>query len=174
MMEEWKSILTGAGIGSFLGFIVAVALYSTLNNDGSVYLIYVGMLIGALLGIRYRIEVNASAYSFPFGFAVTVILAGIWMVRDVRPTEVYLFLAAVMTIMLFIKSEGLLDMFLVPITYFGGFTVAMLAFKGYQPLQEMEGAVVSLFVVGVMGAILAFFAVFARWAFTKAKKIPLR
>lgn len=68
MMEEWKSILTGAGIGSFLGFIVAVALYSTLNNDGSVYLIYVGMLIGALLGIRYRIKVNASAYSFPFGF----------------------------------------------------------------------------------------------------------
>ncbi|NJE46539.1 hypothetical protein E3E35_03725 [Thermococcus sp. GR7] len=174
MMKDWKSILTWSGLGSFIGFAMAVALYSPTGSENFIYLIYAGMLLGAFLGFRHPLETRAAAYSFPLGFLVTSMLAGLWMVRDVKPDEVYIFLAAVMVTLVLIESRNFLDMFLVPLTYFGGFAVAMLVFKGYQPLQRTEGAVTSLFVVGVMGAILAFFAVFARWTFTKAKNIPRR
>ncbi|NJE75820.1 hypothetical protein [Thermococcus sp. ES12] len=171
---NWKSILTWAGVGSFLGFIMAVAMYSPMGNENFVYLIYAGMLLGALIGARYPIESRASAYAFPLGFAATSLLAGLWMVKPVASRDIYAFLAIVIVTMMFVGASGFFDMFLVPVTYFGGFAVAMLVFKGYQPLQGTEGAVVGLFTIGVMGAILAFFAVFGRWAFNMARNIPRR
>ena len=171
---NWKSVLTWAGVGSFAGFAIAVAMYSPRGNENFVYLIYAGMLLGALLGVRYPIESRASAYAFPLGFAATSLLAGLWMVKPVASNDIYAFLAIVMAAMILVGASGFFDMFLVPLTYFGGFAVAMLTFKGYQPLQGTEGAVVGLFTVGVMGAILAFFAVFGRWAFTAARNIPRR
>ncbi|WP_258084534.1 hypothetical protein [Thermococcus thermotolerans] len=171
---NWRSVLTWAGIGAFIGFAIAVGMYSPMKNENFVYLIYIGMLAGALLGMRYPTDTRASAYAFPLGFAATTLLAGLWMVKAVGSSDVYAFLAVVVAVMILIGANGFLDMFLVPLTYFGGFTVAMLTFKGYQPLQGSEGAVVGLFTVGVMGAILAFFGVFGRWAFTMAKNIPRR
>lgn len=167
---KWNSVLTWSGIGSFTGFLIAVALYSLRNIGNFVYLIYVGVLVGALLGLKYPVESRASAYSFPMGFLATSLLAGVWMVKSVSSLDLYLFLGIVTLILIIIGSNSLLDMFLVPITYFGGFSVAMLAFRGYEPLQGSEGAVMGLFVVGVMGAILAFFAVLGRWGFEKAKR----
>ncbi|NJE31033.1 hypothetical protein E3E38_08255 [Thermococcus sp. 18S1] len=172
---NWRSLLAWAGVGSFIGFAVAVAMYSPrAGNEGFVYLIYVGLLAGALLSLRYPVNVRASAYAFPMGFLATSLLAGLWAVRDVGPSGAYAFIAVVMAVMIIVGPSSYLDMFLVPLSYFGGFAVAMLAFKGYEPLQGTEGAVASLFVVGVMGAVLAFFAVFARWAFEVARSIPRR
>ena len=171
---NWRSVLTWAGIGAFIGFSIAVGMYSPMKNENFVYLIYIGMMAGALLGMRYPADTRASAYAFPLGFTATTLLAGLWMVKAAGPSDVYAFLAVVVAAMILVSANGFLDMFLVPITYFGGFTVAMLTFKGYQSLQGSEGAVVGLFTVGIMGAILAFFAVFGRWAFAMAKNIPRR
>jgi hypothetical protein len=175
MKIGWKSLLTWAGIGSFVGFSLAVSLYTTNpENEMAVYLIYAGLLAGILLSVRYRLELNASAYAFPLGFLATSLLAGLWMIQSASSTVVYVFIASVMAILAIIGPKNYLDMFLAPLSYFGGFAVAMLTFKGYEPLQGEEGAVMSLFVVGVMGAILVFFALFARWAFEVARHIPRR
>ncbi|ASJ09767.1 hypothetical protein A3L11_07450 [Thermococcus siculi] len=172
---DWRSLLAWAGVGSFLGFVIAVSLYSPGGGDDrAVYMIYAGLIAGVLLSTRYRLSTRASAYAFPLGFLATSLLAGLWMVRDVSTAGVYGFIAAVMVAMIIIGPGSYLDMFLVPLSYFGGFAVAMLTFKGYEPIQGTEGAVMSLFMVGVMGAVLAFFATFARWAFEMAKNIPRR
>ena len=170
---RWNSVLTCSGVGAFLGFTIAVWFYSR-GDESLVYIIYAGMLAGALLGVRYPVETKASAYAFPLGFFSTSLLAGLWTVKDVEPSDLYAFLALVVVALIIAGPSGFLDMFLVPLSYFGGFAVAMLAFKGYQPLQGTEGAVMGLFMVGVMGSILGFFAVLGRWAFGAAKKLPRR
>ncbi len=95
------------------------------------------------MGVRYPVNTRASAYAFPpLGFAATTSLAGLWMVGgDLSSSEVYAFLAVVVAMMMLVGgTSGFLDMFLVPLTYFGGFTVAMLTFRGYPPpLQASEG-----------------------------------
>jgi len=157
-----------------VGFAIAVALYSPKGSENFVYLIYVGVAAGVILGLRYPIESRASAYAFPLGFLATSLLAGLWMVKSVAFNDLYILLALVVLLLILIGPLNLLDMFLVPVTYFGGFSVAMLVFRGYEPLQGSEGAVMGLFMSGVMGAILAFFAVLGRWAFSAAKNIPRR
>ncbi|ASJ07023.1 hypothetical protein [Thermococcus pacificus] len=175
MMVNWKSLLTWAGVGSFVGFAIAVSLYSSSGeNEKAVYLIYAGLVAGILLSLKYRLELRASASAFPLGFLATSLLAALWMVTNVDPARIYAFIAVVMAVLMTIGPENYLDMFLAPLSYFGGFAVAMLTFKGYEPLQGTEGAVMSLFVVGVMGAILVFFALFARWAFEMARNISRR
>lgn len=175
MKPNWKSLLTWAGVGSFIGFAIAVSLYS-LNgeNERVVYMIYAGLVAGILLSLKYRLELKASASAFPLGFLATSLLAALWMVTDVSSTGIYAFIALVMAAVIIIGPENYMDMFIAPLSYFGGFAVAMLTFRGYEPLQGEAGAVMSLFMVGVMGAILVFFALFARWAFEMAKSIPRR
>ncbi|AFL94345.1 hypothetical protein CL1_0130 [Thermococcus cleftensis] len=167
--------MSWTGVGAFVGFALAVAFYSPESgNEGFVYLIYVGLLAGLLVGARHTLRTRATALAFPLGFLATSLLAAAWAVHDVGPSGAYAFIAAVMAAMIIIGPSNYLDMFLAPLSYFGGFATAMLVFKGYEPLQGTEGAVASLFVVGVMGAILAFFALFARWAFEVARSLPRR
>jgi len=175
MNPRWKSLLTWAGVGSFLGFVIAVLLYSPDGgSDNVVHLIYAGLVAGILLSLRYRLELKASALSFPLGFLATSLLAALWTKVEVESEGVYALIAAVMIVLVILGPENYLDMFLAPLGYFGGFAVAMLTFRGYEPLQGKPGAVMSLFMIGVMGAILVFFALFARWAFEMAKNISRR
>ncbi|WP_240911833.1 hypothetical protein [Thermococcus sp. M36] len=167
-------MLTWAGLGSFLGFAVAAGLYSPRGGENYIYLIYVGLALGLAAGAKYPVRTRASAYAFPIGFMATSILAGLWMVKSTAQNDIYAFLAVVAVVLVITGSSGFLDMFLTPITYFGGFVLAMLVFRGYQPLQGSEGAVMGLFMVGVMGSILAFLAVFSRWLFEASKSIVVR
>ncbi len=45
-----RSVLTWAGVGAFVGFVVAVGMYSPTNNENFAYLIYVGMIVGGAFG----------------------------------------------------------------------------------------------------------------------------
>jgi len=48
---DWKSLLVWEWVGSFTGFVAAMAAYSSGDgNEGFVYLIYLGLLAGVILG----------------------------------------------------------------------------------------------------------------------------
>ncbi|WP_297463293.1 hypothetical protein [Thermococcus sp.] len=173
-MMNLKSLLTWAGIGSFTGFAMAVPLYSLTGNGKAVFAVYAGLLLGVILGRKRKLELRASALAFPLGFLATTLLAAVTMVTKPGSLPLYLLLAVVMGTMIIIGPENYLDMFLAPLSYFGGFAVGMLTFRGYEPLQGQPGAVMGLFLLGVMGATLVFFGLFARWAFEVARNIPRR
>ncbi|WP_232462869.1 hypothetical protein [Thermococcus sp. P6] len=171
---RWLSVLTWAGVGAFLGFAIAVGLYSATGNENFVYLIYLGTLLGGLLGVRYPMEMQASPFAFLLGFLATSLLAVLWTVTDIGTAGMYAFLAVVMALMMLSGFSCFLDMFLAPLTYVGGFGVAMLTFRGYPSLHGSEGAIAGLFTAGIMGAIVVFFGVFARWAFIAARNVTRR
>jgi len=169
-MINWKSALVFAGVGSFLGFLIAVLLYEPLKNESMVYLIVVGLAVGALLSTRFEVELEASSYAFLLGIFTALILVLLWVPGKAGMAPLYIALGVTMGAMIYAKPAGLKDTILVPITYLGGFVLIMLVMKDYPPVRDNEYAVPVLFSAAGSATALAFFASLARWGFEFARK----
>ncbi|WP_297477511.1 hypothetical protein [Thermococcus sp.] len=174
MKAEWRGVSALGGIGSFLGFLVAVLLYEPLQEEAMVYLIYVGLAVGAALAVPYGERVSrlfATACATPLGIITALLLVFLWVPGNPGPAPLYLGLGMTLGVMLFVKPSGIADVVLVPLAYLGGFVMIMLALKDYPPLQGSEFAVPILFRVSGSAAVLAFFGSLARWGFEFARRL---
>ncbi len=169
-MRGLNDALLMSGVGSFVGFLVAVLLYEPLKNESMVYLIPVGLLIGLFLSGKLKLGFRASPYAFPLGILVALLLVFLW-VPSTSLMPLYLALGVTVGAMLYLRPSNLWDSFLVPITYIGGFVLVMLLVKNYPPVRENEYAVPVLFSVAGSGAVLAFLSSLARWGFEFARKL---
>jgi len=167
---NWKSALVFAGVGSFLGFLIAVLLYEPLKNESMVYLIVVGLAVGVLASVKFEVELEASSYAFLLGIFTALILVLLWVPARAGMTPLYLAMGITMGTMIYAKPSGLKDTFLVPIAYLGGFVVVMLLMKNYPPVRDNEYAVPVLFSAAGSATALAFFSSLARWGFDFARK----
>jgi len=162
---NWKSAFVFAGLGSFLGFLIAVLLYEPLENESMVYLIFVGLTVGVLASLKFEVEFNASAYAFPLGVFTAAVLAFFWVPGKAGMAPFYIAFGVTMGAMIYAKPAGLKDTFLVPLTYLGGFVLVMLLVKDYPAVSENRYAVPVLFSAAGSATALAFFASLARWGF---------
>ncbi len=169
-MINLKSALVFAGLGSFLGFFIAVLLYEPLKNESMVYLIFIGVVVGVLLSTGFKIELEASSYAFLLGIITALILVIVWVGANAGMLPVYVVLGMTVGVMIYAKPAGLKDTALVPITYLGGFVLVMLLMKDYPPVRDNEYAVPVLFSVAGSATALAFFSSLARWGFEFARK----
>lgn len=169
-MMNWKSSLVFAGLGSFIGFLIAVLLYEPLENESMIYLILVGLVAGVAASTRFEVELNAASYAFPLGVITALILVLAWVPMNLGMVPLYMALGITLGAMLYVKPAGLKDTILVPMTYLGGFVLVMLLMKDYPPVRDNEYAVPVLFWAAGSATALAFFASLARWGFEFARK----
>ena len=168
----WKGTSALGGIGSFLGFLVAVLLYEPLQRESMIYLIYAGLVAGAILAAlccNRLSRLSATAYATPLGMATALILILLWIPGNFGPAPFYLGLGMTLGVMLFVRPSGIVDVLLVPLAYLGGFVLIMLVLKDYPPLHGSEAAIPILFQVSGSATVLAFFGSLARWGYGLAR-----
>ncbi|NJE48688.1 hypothetical protein [Thermococcus sp. 9N3] len=161
--------LTFAGVGAFFGFLLAVFAYGPYENQLFAYGIYVGLIIGAVLGLRADEEwdFRTSAVSFVLGAVVTLALALWWANRGINATFANVMLGIVLGTSLFIKPTNFTDALLSPATYLGGASAVLLLLKDYGPLQSVEHGVTAILIVTGSAMALTFFGALGRWGFEK-------
>jgi len=172
LVDKWEGVFTFSGIGAFLGFLVAILLYTPLQRGWMVYLIYIGAVAGALLGVKYDFHGRASAFSFILGIATALFLIIAVVSGKMGVWAVYVAMGATMGILLLILPDGVVDVFLVPFVYLGAFTIVILLFTNYPPIHDNRYAVPFLFSMAGKATVLAFFASLSRWGFELARRLP--
>ena len=163
------AMLTFAGTGAFFGFLLAVLAYGPYENQLFAYGIYVGLIIGALLGIRADEEWNfrTSSVSFLLGIAMTLILALWWVYRGIDARFANIMLGIVLGTGLLVKPTNFTDALVSPATYLGGTTTALLLLKNYGSFQSVEHGVTAILVFTGSAMALIFFGALGRWGFEK-------
>lgn len=156
MRERLLSSLAFAGLGITVSFLVVVAFFHPATSMKTLTPIYItGLFAGAVYG-GVRKGANASGVAFVLGFVITVLLNYLWMYHPLTFSYSLAFLAVVIVGMFMVEGKSNLDIGLVPFSYFGGFILGMLIFMNSH-LGEIEGAVMSVMVTGVVGAFVALF-----------------
>ena len=161
--------LTFAGLGAFFGFLLAVFAYGPYENQLFAYGIYVGLIVGAILGVKADKEWNfrTSAVSFLLGIAMTLILALWWVERGIDPTFANVMLGLVLGTSLLVKPKNFTDALVSPATYLGGTATSLLLLRNYGSFQSVEHGVTSVLVFTGGAMAFTFFGALGRWGFEK-------
>jgi len=170
----WKSVATFVGLGAFIGFIIAVLSYAPVENDLFAYGIYAGALIGAFMGLKWRVDFRSAPAAFLLGLGVTFAVGLVWGVSGINVRLAQFLLALVMAAMVLIKPVNFTDVLLSPATYLGGFAIALLTLKFYSPLQGVEHGVTAVIIMTGSAITFVFFGSLARWGFEKFRELAGR
>jgi hypothetical protein len=169
MKANVSAALTFAGLGAFFGFLLAVFAYGPYENQLFAYGIYVGLLIGALLGIKAgeEWEFRTAAISFLMGIFITLAIALWWAFRGINPTFANVMLGIVLGVSVLLKPANFTDALVSPATYLGGASVVLLTLREFGRFQSVEHGVTSLLIVTGSAMALVFFGALGRWGFEK-------
>jgi hypothetical protein len=162
---NYRNALVFAGVGAFIGFMIAVLSYAPLEDYRFAYMIYGGAIIGAMFGGRSEREFPSAFTAFLLGLLVTAMLGVVWGETGVTEWLWKLGLAVVMAVMLLVKPSGLLDVILSPVDYVGGFAIALLTLRFYGPIQGVENGITAIVVFSGSALTFAFMASLARYGF---------
>ncbi|WP_461865479.1 hypothetical protein [Thermococcus sp.] len=170
-MRRLLSSLAFAGVGITISFVLIVmSFHPSTSMDTLIPVYLVGLLGGAFYGaIGKRGGVNASGVAFILGLTITVLLNLLWRYRPLTLGYSIAFLVIVIVGMFMVESKSDLDIALIPFSYFGGFIVGMLLFMNVH-LAEVEGAVMSVMVTGVIGAFVSLVVALLRVMFNLRKQ----
>ncbi|WP_297438402.1 hypothetical protein [Thermococcus sp.] len=164
MDPKLKQVMSGAGAGMTLAFLVVVKFLSTSAGiRGSLPFFLAGITLGALVGWTSKPVTNASAFAYPLGILVAFVLGALWFTGNATLTATLTITAAAVGALYLTAPLGFTDAALTPITYFGGMLTALMILGSVESLWETPGALLSINLSGIFGAVLAFFVVMFRF-----------
>ncbi len=168
-MSKTLTSLAYAGLGSFLGFLAVVFGYS-VDREYLVYLIPLGAIFGFVLGMKSDEELRSSPASFLAGVIFTTLLVFLW--PEGIPLRAIIWVLYVLALFwgLAVKPSGFGDSVLTFPAYLGGFALLLQLFKGYGPLQEVEGALTGVIFTSGKLSVVILSASLVRWTFEKFKR----
>ncbi|WP_048148610.1 hypothetical protein [Palaeococcus ferrophilus] len=161
----------GAG-GAFitLAFLLMVSFYPSIELGTSVVVYGVSFLAGLFLGSRLRLV--SSAIAVFMGFLSTVVLYTLWLTVGFKLSASLALAAGAGLALIYFLPTGILDVLLTPMAYFGGFILGNLPFA-HTRIGGIEGALQSIVLAGLLGAMVAMGAAIFRFV-GEASKEALR
>lgn len=156
---EWKTtgkLLTGAGIGVLVTFLLSLRLVPETAPVGEVFGVYaLGMAVGAAAFWPLRLEFRASPVAYLGGvFAILAITAVAELSSVTMAKSFAVILISVLALGIF-PPTGIIDTLLAGPAYFGG-VVTALAVEGVLGMLKSVETMVGTVFVGITGTIAAF------------------
>lgn len=152
-MNRVLSGLGYGGLGITLSFLLIILTLPSYTAMKALYPIYLTGLIAGFLYGCFKGKANAGGVSFVLGFGITTLLYLIWLNFTFNLAYSLSLLATAIVVMWIVSSEDTLDIALTPFSYFGGFILGNLLFSKVE-LYKVEGSVMSIFMSGVIGAVV--------------------
>ncbi|WP_456321849.1 hypothetical protein [Palaeococcus sp. (in: euryarchaeotes)] len=173
MRQRFLNALSFGAASVTLAFIVIAAFLSARTSFTSKILIYgVFFMVGA--GIcRKNVNLRTSPIAAILGFAVTSILYIIWGTFGFKFGASLAFALGSSLLLLSFVPEGAFDIVLTPFSYFGGFVIGNLLLS-HLNLHDVEGALISISLSGVLGAFAAMMVAFLKLFLEESKRFGKR
>ncbi len=154
-----------------LAFLVVLKFISaSAGIRGSLPFFLAGIAIGALVGWLSKPVTNTSAFAYPLGILVAFTLGALWFTSNATLTATITITAAAVGALYLTTPVGFTDVVLTPVTYFGGMLTALMVLGSVESLWETQGALLSITLSGIFGAVLAFFVAMFRFLVDAYKK----
>lgn len=173
MKQRVLNALSFGATSVTLAFILIAAFLSARTSFTSKVLIYgASFMLGAGLS-RKSINLRTSPIAALLGFAVTSVLYIIWGTFGFKFGASLAFALGSSLLLLSFIPEGIFDIVLTPFSYFGGFVIGNLLLSPLN-LHEVEGALISISLSGVLGAFAAMMIAFLKLFIEESRRFGKR
>lgn len=167
---DLREIMGALGLGGALitlAFLIMASFYPSIELGTSVVVYAVSFLIGAFLGRGMRLV--SSAIALFMGFLSTITLYALWLTVGFKLSASLAVAAGAGLALIYFLPTGIVDVLLTPMAYFGGFIAGNLPFA-HTRIGGIEGAIQSIVLAGLLGAMVAMGAAIFRFVGEASKK----